>query len=298
LTRTYSYIRARELEGTYPGPPDVGAWLISTMRVVKGWGAPPEAAWPYRSDEWPRVEPPFIDAMAKPYRNFAYYRPRTLDDCRAVLSQGQPIGAAVAIDASWNNADGRIEDPGQHEIEAIHSIGLIDFDDERGVFKFANGWGPGWGDGGCGYLPYAYWGERLREAWCPWRNRPPLPPDVPRSGRVIRTAGFEPFPGRRIFVAEAVELGSDEVLGWAIASEYPPALEIEELFVRPASRGAGVGSELGAALEARARELALSLRGWIPHSDWPLADSAAALLGKLGLGCAESAEPWASGLAS
>jgi len=34
----YNYVRTRELEGTYPGDPQLGIWAVNSCRVAMGWG--------------------------------------------------------------------------------------------------------------------------------------------------------------------------------------------------------------------------------------------------------------------
>lgn len=33
-SRTYGFVRGRELEGTYPGPPNIGSWILTTQRLT------------------------------------------------------------------------------------------------------------------------------------------------------------------------------------------------------------------------------------------------------------------------
>ena len=44
----YGFVRARQLEGTFPGDKETGTWPITALRISYGWGMPPEEAWPYR----------------------------------------------------------------------------------------------------------------------------------------------------------------------------------------------------------------------------------------------------------
>ncbi len=58
----YLFIRCRQLEGTISEGPKTGCWPITLMRVDKGWGSPPEAAWTYDpSESWPPKEPDNIE---------------------------------------------------------------------------------------------------------------------------------------------------------------------------------------------------------------------------------------------
>lgn len=75
-----------------------------------------------------------------------------------------PVAAAVNIYGNWdgkakgNRHKGEIEMPNDQGIKrrGSHAIILTGFHDGREIFEFRNSWGEDWGDGGYGYLPYAY----------------------------------------------------------------------------------------------------------------------------------------------
>ncbi len=61
----YSFIRARQLEGTYPGDPRLGVWGITSNRVRFGWGRVAEEFWPHfqpeeESRDFHAPEPPGV----------------------------------------------------------------------------------------------------------------------------------------------------------------------------------------------------------------------------------------------
>jgi hypothetical protein len=65
-SQIYGFVRARQLEGTYPGDPQTGVWPITAARVHFGWGAPPEEMWPRNhAFRWPPSEPSGLDIAAK-----------------------------------------------------------------------------------------------------------------------------------------------------------------------------------------------------------------------------------------
>src|SRR4051812_23952968 len=114
MSRMYNFVRCRQLEGTYPGDPQTGCWIITSMRVLKGWGAPTENEWPYDGStaNWPPHEPKNIDALARPGRILAYQRVRSIEDCKRLLSKDRPIVASFVIDESWDYpTGGRISVP-------------------------------------------------------------------------------------------------------------------------------------------------------------------------------------------
>jgi hypothetical protein len=297
-SRTYSFIRGRELEGTYPGPPEMGVWLITAQRVAKGWGHPPEAAWPYEPHIWPPVKPPGVDELAKQDRTTSYTRCRTIDDCRFVLDNGGGVLAAFQIDATWLESNGDIEDPSDHAPQTTHSLLLFDHSDITETFRFLNSWGPAWGDEGFGNLPYRYWSDRLLEAWIP-DNRPVANvPTTGRSGSVVIARGATDWWGRQIHLFEIEDLDDEEMVAWAILIETSNGLELEELFVRPAFREAGHGRELAETINELRAHLQLPLKAWISHADWPASPAQEAIFSQLGLHSTTTSERWAAASAT
>lgn len=242
---------------------------MTAMRVSKGWGLPPEQAWPYSAAQhWPPAEPPGIDQLAKPQRVFAYSRIRSLDDCRMAFSRRQTVVAAFEVDASWHSSDGHIDDPRNHPPNGSHTIILVGYSNADEHLIFANSWGTGWGDNGYGYLPYRYWSDRLLEAWLQDGPRPEAPPGQRTQGMVVRAGGVENALGRVLHVVEITDLDQDEMLAWAIVVETTDGLEVEELFVRPAYRGAGNGRDLARTISELSAFRKLPIKCWISHADW------------------------------
>ena len=296
----YSFVRSRELEGTYPGTADVGTWITTALRVAKGWGSPPEDAWPYETaNHWPPKEPRGLDGLAKRHRVFAYSRVRSLDACRIALSRHQTVMAAFAIDASWGTCDGHVGDPRACRPDGAHSILLVGYNDKEQHLIFANSWGTSWGDRGYGYLPYRYWSERLLEAWLMDDPRPAPPASTLTEGVAVRALGINDTFDRVLHVIEIEDLDQDEMLGWAFTVEVTGWLEVEEIFVRPAYRGEGSGRELARSIADLGAARGLPIKCWIPHADWagmPTPEQAA-VFGRLGLTTAGSTERWAAAVA-
>ena len=155
----YTFVRGRQLEGTFPGDPRTGIWRITSLRVSRGWGCPPEQAWPYNGDAsaWPPAEPPGIDKLARNFRINVYQRVRTLNEGRAILAGKQfEVVVTVGITDAWYDArGGRIPTRSHYDKpQFFHTVALVGYDDSAAEFEFANSWGVGWGDKGYGYLPY------------------------------------------------------------------------------------------------------------------------------------------------
>ena len=128
----YTYVRARQLEGTYPGSPTTGTRVSTNMRVAKGWGVPEETEWPFdgNADHWPPVEPPGIDVRAKRHRILAYERASSVDECRVFLAAKTPVAVAVEIDSSWYDApNGIITMPTSYAVSVGHCVSLVDYEE-------------------------------------------------------------------------------------------------------------------------------------------------------------------------
>jgi GNAT superfamily N-acetyltransferase len=298
----YNYVRSRQLEGTFPGAPETGTWVVTGMRIHKGWGAPPEEAWPYDGYRWPPgPEPTEIDQVAKARRWFSYGRARDLTEFKQLLAAEKPIIAAFEIDDSWRESrNGRIDDPRSHKPSGAHTIRIVGYNDADSMLTFANSWGVKWGDEGYGYLPYAYLDQRLLEAWYQDLGRPAREENSSGdAGKMMLVTGVLNILGRVLHVVEQVDLAADEIMGWAQAVEINNVLQVDELFVRPAYRGRGLGHRLAAEVAAISTRQAQQLRLWISHADWAGAATPAqtATIASLGLTVMPCPERWASRVA-
>jgi GNAT superfamily N-acetyltransferase len=296
-SRTYGFVRGRELEGTYPGPPNIGSWILTTQRVAKGWGHLPDRFWPYVADEWPPIEPPGVDQIAKAARTRSYMRCRTLEDCRKILDGGGMVLASFEIDDSWTTSDGLIDDPRLHRPQTTHSVVLIASDQAGETLRFSHNWGPFWGDAGFGDLPYQYWSDRLLEAWIPdEREAAFVEPPADSDFLVIKRDAPDPW-GHQIHLIEIEDPIRDEMMGWTILRHSGACLELEEFFVRPSFRRRGHGRRLARAVVELRASLGVPLSAWIPHVDASPTPAQDAIFRRLRLERAVSTERWAAGRA-
>jgi GNAT superfamily N-acetyltransferase len=266
----YVYVRGRQLEGTFNSNPTIGCWLISALRVVRGWGAPFEEQWPYIGDikSWPPKEPPHIDEYAKENKIFAYHRVSSTHECRLALAAGSFVTITVEITNSWSTAKtGKIQLPkARNEITGGHCVSLFAYDDHKRLFKFQNSWGKEWGDTGCGYLPYRYVDLLLTEGYVIVPDRDDL--GVEKSPGILeRWWGIPAVLHGVLHGCEIRDSQSNDRRGWAFAIQYDNYLNVEELFVRPNYRGKGYSKILCAHFEKLSSDLVMPLRFWISHAD-------------------------------
>lgn len=160
---------------------DSGAYLRTTMGAMAIFGVPPETYWPYTDDEagFDKEPPAFCYAFAQGYRTLLYYRHdpagttggALLERIKTYLAAGHPAMFGFTVYSSIDQAgtSGLIPMPfGRERIEGGHAVVAMGYDDEkvvanahggspcRGALLIRNSWGPGWGEKGYGWLPYAY----------------------------------------------------------------------------------------------------------------------------------------------
>jgi len=149
---------------------DTGAWLRTTMKAMVLFGIPPEEFYPYDVSKFEDEPNAFCYAFAQNYQSIKYYR---LD--RATVSSTQLLGRVKNFLAAglpsmfgftvynFGNDMGEFEFPGLRDAsQGGHAVVAVGYDDnrkigkEKGALKIRNSWGTGWGEGGYGWLPYAY----------------------------------------------------------------------------------------------------------------------------------------------
>jgi len=302
MSVTYNHVRARELEGTFPGDAATGVWNSTYLRTMKGWGTVDEELWPYdgRASTWPEPEPPGLDLIAKSNRIGIYQRVNTVDEfCRGIFTIGC-AQASFEIDDSWNQAlDGNIPDPEDQKITATHSICLDGYDGKR--FDFINSWGNDWGNYGRGTLSYEYIPTRFREGWI--ISYPKDISDVslePLNGSNIgiRRWSCDNRLGGMIYGVEIFDPVENEMIAWSFVIEHETILDVEELFVRPKWRNHGYGSILATEIMYLKTFLGKKLRAWIPHPDCVKNNEVALskTLYRIGLKLQSSPVRWASAI--
>jgi len=169
---------------------DTGAYLRLTMGAMVLFGVPPEEYWPYTDAEreFDKEPPAFCYAFAQNYKTIKYYRhdppgtgrPQVLERLKACLAAGHPAMFGFTVYSSIEQAEttGRIPFPaGREKIEGGHAVVAMGYDDNmtirnktsgagaatKGALLIRNSWGPGWGEKGYGWLPYAYVERGLAE---------------------------------------------------------------------------------------------------------------------------------------
>lgn len=267
----YNFVRSRQLEGTFELNGSIGVFPLMSLRICKGWGNPPEDAWPYNGNakDWPpQDEPKEIDTIAKRNRIGVYQRIRSLREIKIALSNEKPIVLTLLIFKQWYHCkDGRIEIPKDNEHSTgLHSILIIGYDDSKSEFKFTNSWGISWGDSGMGYLPYVYSEKYFGESWIISDSSGELP-RTNNNGVNIINYGIPDILGDTIHVVEIFDSQNDDFVGWSFGVIRNGYFEIEEFFVHPNYRHRSYGIQLAIEMLNVSRKMGLRIRVWISEAD-------------------------------
>jgi C1A family cysteine protease len=176
-SRLFLYKVTRNLIGSFT---DTGAYLRSAMGALRLIGVAPEKYWPYILTGVNVEPPPFCYALADNYTADVYYRldPSTrpkaevVEEIKTQLAAGLPssFGFTAYLSILDPRLDGAIPLPALGEaVYETHAMAAVGYDDEMriqnpaagsietvGALLVRNSWGTGWGQGGYGWLPYAY----------------------------------------------------------------------------------------------------------------------------------------------
>ncbi len=187
LSPLYVYFYDREESGLSTNV-DTGATPLGLMKALAKWGACPEEADPYAIDKYTLPPSPQMQAAAAPWRIPAYYQVQgdlLAGLYAAIAGDASPV-VAFTVYSGFEQVglDGKVPLP--HAGEAPlggHLVKVSGFFNDRsapggvGWVMIKNSWGAGWGDGGYGYLPTAYFTNTPGvEIWVPGWASVPTPP--------------------------------------------------------------------------------------------------------------------------
>lgn len=161
LSVRYAYAKARVLDGhAADWSSDGGATIKSGVAAAKRFGIPLEAAWPYvatKPELPPKTTWEALDKVRPRFKAAAHAISR-YEEIPYHLALGRPIVAGFAVfrDSWWSDQayeTGWIAVAEDAAVMGGHAVVIVGFDGQRNALKFANSWGPEWGDSGFGYMP-------------------------------------------------------------------------------------------------------------------------------------------------
>jgi C1A family cysteine protease len=152
-----------------------GITLRAAWRAIRRFGLPPETLWPYCAENIDREPGAFAYSFRDDSNSISYLRldgrdrpgPTVVDQARSFLAAGFCLAMGVSLHASIGSGPD-ISFPSRLDpLRAAEAVMAVGYDDrrrirsEKGALLVRAAWGPAWGDGGYGWLPYTYLREGL-----------------------------------------------------------------------------------------------------------------------------------------
>jgi len=193
LSPLFCYYATRVYVEKYQADNDSGCKADAVVEALERYGVCVESAWPYDTSKF-AVEPPdtaFHDAKNRKLRKA--FRVTTLRAMKVSIAANYPVPVAFPVARSVGYGDdaqpsitwrtGRFPIPtsapagapagyaggpvgninftppqDSDPADGFHFVLAVGYDDTTGLVEIENSWGPTFGDGGYGYLPYAFFG--------------------------------------------------------------------------------------------------------------------------------------------
>jgi len=163
LSPRFVYSECKKIDGM---PEEEGTTIRASMQVLEKLGVCQEKLWPYQPHQ--KDEPKEgAKANAQKFRIITYARILNLNELRMVLLSKGPVVLGIEVfEGMLKTKTGMVPLPKKNETSVGgHAICAVGYDDEKELVKFKNSWSEKWGQQGFGYLPYAYIGRYMMDAW-------------------------------------------------------------------------------------------------------------------------------------
>ncbi len=226
------YYLERTAEGTIQS--DAGAAISDGIAVLESQGVCLETLWPYEESRFTEQPPQadFVEAAKNVILQKAKIADPSPDQIKAALAAGYPVIIGFTcfpgLQSQQTAQTGIVPMPGamQRPIGG-HCVCLNGFwNDSAGLLGFDNSWTTGWGQSGCGALPYDYFrAGYVSDCWMITGVKgdlpeptPPAPTPVPPSPTPTPSPTPAPSIWNRIHVPASGRHGWDQSR-LAVASE-------------------------------------------------------------------------------
>jgi C1A family cysteine protease len=170
-SRLFLHYNARRLAQSF----DVGTNdLRATLKAAATCGALPERYWPYDPAKLDVTPDAFHYSIAARFRDLRYVRldsrdavgSTTLEAVRSFLAGGFPVAFGLAVPTSLTRRAEIVYRPTFESVLGGQALVAVGYDDRwlgscRGALLVRNSWGPEWGEGGYGLVPYGFVAARL-----------------------------------------------------------------------------------------------------------------------------------------
>lgn len=271
---TYGFVRSRQLDGTLFEGPRIGTYIVSSARVLAGWGCVSEKRWPRLRrgiDFWPPLEPTGLDDIAKYNRQNGHWRARDLSEIKKYVVAGVPVQIVVPIHRGWMSATGGVIalPRSDKEFTQNHAVVIENYNASEMLLKFWNNWGPSWGDREYGYLPSEYVEKYMRDAWVFDLSLAKLTKEekAQYTHHLVRRMAYRNQFGHTRAQIEVWDVSNDVRVGWCFAVIRDYWFEIEDFFLRSDYKTSADFSRLVYDIIDSAKFFQRPIRYWIPDAD-------------------------------
>ena len=169
-SRLFIYYNERAMEHSIQF--DAGAQIRDGVKSVAKLGACSETLWAYDDTPPPTEDSPcptckfaqkapascYTEALK--HQILVYRRlPQDLKTMKSCLASGFPFvfGFTCYSNLPFQSTTGDIPMPTAHDhVIGGHAVLAVGYDDATHKFMLRNSWGPAWGQGGYGFIPYTY----------------------------------------------------------------------------------------------------------------------------------------------
>lgn len=159
LSRLQIYYNTRKMMGTINE--DSGADIRTAIKAT-AQGACFETTWPYDISKFTKKPSAAAVKEGKAMESLTYQAvQQDLNHIKASLATNLPVVIGFTVFASFESEEvartGIVPMPKSGEQQmGGHCVVIIGYNDTKQMFECRNSWGPGWGDAGYFWMPYAF----------------------------------------------------------------------------------------------------------------------------------------------
>jgi C1A family cysteine protease len=155
LSRLFVYYNTRVIDDSVDK--DQGAYLSSSMKALKQYGACLESTWPFNPKHI--LQKPDAECYEEAFltKVVEYARVAQGGPIRAALADGYPVVFGMMLEESFmrTGKDGIVALPGQlPEWVGGHAMLIVGYDEVRELYLVRNSWGRKWGLDGYCLIPF------------------------------------------------------------------------------------------------------------------------------------------------